>query len=455
MLNTMKYYIFLFAFILSASSALLAQKSVHLVHGLAGSTASWSALNTRINTLCPSVPTTNGTYTSNEGIAAFSTSLATALTASGASNEDIAIGHSMGGLALRSLDAAGANLYGGYITVASPHGGARLANSIIDGSMENYINSGCKEVVDGPVQSVTTSLILGVPFPILQSTSGVVKLLTYLVCDNLFSIALAAEGWMGSPFTGTAGLSTIDLAVGGAAAALPPSSLPSITITGQINADSGPHIPVHWATLSDVSDKDIAADVRDVSNRLKSSRNIVVGIAGALPVYWLVPSTWVNKIFKTRLYDLADELDDGIDWLDRSEDGWVSMIGAAASGGTVVMVPHEVPLYQPCNGPGECSPDDVCIKNQCVPKGTKPCEVEYNMTTTILIPTFVPNTDLHNDGIVPVPSQVLPGSIRQEGVDGVSHFAETRSRDVWRAINRQTDSEISDEDVFWLEGCSF
>ena len=71
----------------------------------------------------------------------------------GANTQNIAIGHSMGGLMIRNVERlpGGNGMFGGIITINSPNYGAPIANSISDGSLDGIISDACNKLTAGPL----------------------------------------------------------------------------------------------------------------------------------------------------------------------------------------------------------------------------------------------------------------------------------------------------------------
>jgi hypothetical protein len=76
-----------------------------------------------------------------EGVALVKSELAAANIAP--SNQNIFIGHSLGGLTTRKIDQMdnGTNLYGGFITVGTPNKGALIAKAVMDGKGDDFVNN--------------------------------------------------------------------------------------------------------------------------------------------------------------------------------------------------------------------------------------------------------------------------------------------------------------------------
>ena len=70
----------------------------------------------------------------------------------------IAIGHSMGGIALREADRDDPNLYGGMITFGSALDGARIANEVIAGApVDRFVANSIENMRRGPIATAARS----------------------------------------------------------------------------------------------------------------------------------------------------------------------------------------------------------------------------------------------------------------------------------------------------------
>ena len=147
-------------FTFSLLNVIAQDRNVAWIHGLDGNANSWKHYNQifdkerNLNSLRTTYNTDNGiTYSTNKVIGSMDTHYK-----KGANNpRNLGIGHSMGGLMLRDADritANGTKKFGGYITVASPNYGAPIANSLLDGSVENAAENACNKLADGPLSQL-------------------------------------------------------------------------------------------------------------------------------------------------------------------------------------------------------------------------------------------------------------------------------------------------------------
>jgi triacylglycerol esterase/lipase EstA (alpha/beta hydrolase family) len=302
-------------FTFSLLNVIAQDRNVAWIHGLDGNANSWKHYNQifdkerNLNSLRTTYNTDNGiTYSTNKVIGSMNTRYKD--NAKGANNpRNLGIGHSMGGLMLRDADritANGTKKFGGYITVASPNYGAPIANSLLNGSVQNAAENACNKLTDGPL-----SQLIPVPFNFLSDLS------TDVLC-NIFIDNNLIQSFQGSPVTNKdlrVGSPTID------AINDYDTNLPRISIWAEENS------PVHWRMLSSQmfgNDTDlvkIAKSVRAVYDGFyiyNKSKAVVSGVLG-----FFNPYIWGF----TALYGYrATQWKKGRNWIDDSENIWSSLI---------------------------------------------------------------------------------------------------------------------------------
>jgi triacylglycerol esterase/lipase EstA (alpha/beta hydrolase family) len=302
-------------FTFSLLNVIAQDRNVAWIHGLDGNANSWKHYNQifdkerNLNSLRTTYNTDNGiTYSTNKVIGSMNTRYKD--NAKGANNpRNLGIGHSMGGLMLRDADritANGTKKFGGYITVASPNYGAPIANTLLNGSVQNAAENACNKLTDGPL-----SQLIPVPFNFLSDLS------TDVLC-NIFIDNDLIQSFQGSPVTNKdlrVGSPTID------AINDYDTNLPRISIWAEENS------PVHWRMLSSQmfgNDTDlvkIAKSVRVVYDGFyiyNKSKAVVSGVLG-----FFNPYIWGF----TALYGYrATQWKKGRNWIDDSENIWSSLI---------------------------------------------------------------------------------------------------------------------------------
>jgi len=124
-------------------------KNVYWLHGLGDNEEAWKhyadifALERTINSQRPA-------YSPSLGVISSTTRVNNEIVVN---PQNIGIGHSMGGIVLRNLDrfsAPSARKINGLITVASPNGGAGIANAFDDNSLLRASQQACGDLASAP-----------------------------------------------------------------------------------------------------------------------------------------------------------------------------------------------------------------------------------------------------------------------------------------------------------------
>ncbi|MFP4294028.1 MAG: esterase/lipase family protein, partial [Cyclobacteriaceae bacterium] len=146
----------LFILLLCAASSftVFAQnRNVIWVHGLGSGPDFWNEYAAEFQQQRRIVSSNQGYNTAN-GVPAMAGDI-TNRTRGLANPQTIGIGHSMGGLSLREIDARTAPGHvGGFITVGSPLNGARLVNNVQNGQLTSYVSHGVDEMLKGPLREL-------------------------------------------------------------------------------------------------------------------------------------------------------------------------------------------------------------------------------------------------------------------------------------------------------------
>lgn len=482
-------------------------KQVHLIHGHNGNGNSWEELQSTFSENCPDI--TAHKYDlqveSTSGLDIYSKALESELETNNSTSNDIAICHSFGGGAIKDLDNTDKTNIGGYITVASPHGGAQLASSVINDkypripSLRFYLKSGCEEVAEDVVKAF---LPVSPALKALELFKG--NAMQMLLCDCSWFYLLATEGV--ASFYGN-GETVKDLAKGGKMSLLDPPSKPSVGIQAVLSS------PVHWNLLEYFINDPRASGGGGMSGEYECYNeltgffydasetfieNIPLGkiwgfakkiyiLDDILGVFfpnkkslpekmdgverWMYVGSnyyninkWVMPLMYAKFNKIARELEQGAQWIDFSEQGYERVIGSG--GGAVINTYTEDEWVYLCNCwcKGEAIPCDVTIADAmgcdgmmppvpdyCSPNPDPGCwsleEVtKYNIT-------YVPSEP--SDGVVPLSDQILDGALRNVLVEDSkpSHFAEPKDKGVWSVIQSQIDLNIAADPVFVLDNC--
>jgi hypothetical protein len=442
------YFIEAVIFVVTASVITQAQttKDIHLMHGGGGNNSSWELAQSGLEQNCINANTTNGTYESGDGIQAYVDEFVPNIQAVG-SPDDIAIAHSFGTLAARSL--GNTNLFGGYISVAGPHEGAQLATSVLDGTLQSYIAEGCDQAVLRPLNVLPVVVSMGV-LPI--TLEFVISEVSAWVCDGLFWAALQAEGLVGAPFTGQDMQSVHELQPGGRGSQLAPAAIPAIAIRSDLDS------PIHWNLFG------VRSTMASASATYRDIASFARGIASIARPRWWNPQSYIGGLYlENNLNRVANRLDAGADWIDNSEYGWHDIIGAN-NGGRWVTTDNWVPYDEvPCflnGGVNDCPPKYWCVLDECIPWLETRCGLAGSNAVpqvNLQLDLWIPDPAKPSDGIVLTDSQSLPGAIRTIDVDNVGHFQQrkdTRVGGVLDKVDDQFERERAINDVFKIDNCS-
>ena len=146
---------FIYLLLLSSSATLLAQapqdRNVLWVHGLGNQASFWNRQYVLAHKNYKIFPF-SFTHDTNEGVQKYADIIrADANPIKG--SRTIAVGHSLGGLALRQANKDDNSLFGGIIAVGAPLDGARLANAVISGEADIIIRFSVENLRRGPIAS--------------------------------------------------------------------------------------------------------------------------------------------------------------------------------------------------------------------------------------------------------------------------------------------------------------
>ncbi len=272
-------------------------------------------------------------------------------------------------------------------------------------------------------------------------------------------------------FFGASGQSITELEVGGAGSQLPPSTLPSVAITGEAAS------PVHWNLIQEgitnregidpsliamLEDKPIPEIMQVAELGLDGLSDFFLSVSSILAPKWYNPGTWANGGISTLFLDASTEVGEAANWLATSENGWHEVIGAGGAVQSFEIVEIQLPANEQCITDQDCfsggGPQESkrCLNGICLDMNNDPCtDIPTGGTTTIQKPviTFLPN--IPNDGVVTVASQQLTGADRTDLVDNVTHFGEQSNREVWDRINSAFQETSGLNSVFEIQHCDF
>ena len=292
-----------------------AQRNVIWVHGLDGNASSWEHYNTifdqerNINSLRQTYDTGFGIdYMANRVI----TSIDNYFAHKSHNPNNLAIGHSMGGVTIRDIDRITHNTgkrFGGYITVASPNYGAPIANSIEDGSVASAAQNAFQKIKDGPI-----SERLMLPWGIWTIVTG----LTTTKLGNIYINNDLMENIIGTPTTiedleqGSPTINAINYYTDHQN-----HTIPRISIWAQENS------PVHWRLFSSASEN--YDNDTEFAEKVNVARAIYNGFATDNHTLGVI-NIFLDPAMAARYFFISRQWKKGRDWIDNSETIWCSLI---------------------------------------------------------------------------------------------------------------------------------
>ena len=288
-----------------------AQRNVIWVHGLDGNANSWKHYNDIFDNE-RDINSLRQTYNTGYGINNMANQVILSIDNYYANKShnpnNLAIGHSMGGVAIRDADRIThntGNRFGGYITVTSPNYGAPISNSLSDGSVASAGQNAFNKIKAGPI-SEFFSLPWGIVANWTTTTLGKIYITNDLV-----------EGLQGTPTTNN------DLKQGSSAISAINNytdnvnpNIPRISIWASENS------PVHWRMFSTQvygNDYTLVNHVNTARGKYDSfyhsNRTQAIIFSGLL-----MPSQAALRYYR------AVQWKKGRDWIDNSETVWNSLI---------------------------------------------------------------------------------------------------------------------------------
>jgi len=297
-------------------------KNVYWLHGLSDTEEAWkhyADIFARERTINSERPR----YFSTQGVSSSTTRVNNEIVAN---PQNIGIGHSMGGIVLRNLDrfsAPSARKINGLITVASPNGGAAIANAFEDNSLLRASQQACYDLAAGPNLE-----LFALPWSFarlgIMSVLGL-DLNTTILCE-IFARNKLLEKFAGSPAArndlkqGSQLLSDLNSFN---------SAIPNLNMIAQENS------PVHWRLIGSTLTKDnttpndrffpdavtVGREVYNGFFIMRTASTVVSAIFGFInPAYFAVAA--INGV-------KATQWKKGRDWIDESETIWNGLTRAS------------------------------------------------------------------------------------------------------------------------------
>lgn len=402
------------------------QNNIHFIHGLGSDLNEWSGLSNEITSNCVNATTFNYQYSSNNSIAGIRNNINTSIAANNSGGNfvnSIGIGHSLGGIILEEMQGLG-NI-SSYITVGSPHQGADIANSLINGRVENYISSGCKEVFEDVIVALTVS---SSPYHyfVLNFIDGDGSDFKLSLCESLIENVmsdLANPNWQ----------TTNDLQTG----TLNPSNatIPSIGIW------SVEESPIHWRFFQTAIEENTSFNINlpNIVNKTRGIYETAEDVSFSGGIFYVITSLFnpFGGLRGLKLLWISEELEDAGEWLDGSESAYGVLIGAKA---TVSQAYATIEKWIcncvdqngkpiPCPENGDIEPLEPVAPDQAQALCPNP-----DCWETIIVSHYL--TILNNsDGFITEDSQLLPGALQNIRIDGVNHLEQSDNNAIWTAMS--------------------
>lgn len=314
-------YIFTLLFLVNVSAQQLqgASRNIAWVHGLGDNQSAWQHYE-QIFSQERNINSMRKSHISKYGINYMANNITNNMDyhygySQAHNSQNIGIGHSMGGLAIRDADRLHSNAnnkyFGGYITVSTPNYGAGIANSLLNGSLESAADDACDKLTAGPQASLAGSVI-----SIIANATNLD--MCSLFIDNTVSSKIA--NYANQPAVqdlkrGSTTINSINNYTNNNN-----HNIPRISIYAEENS------PVHWRLINSTGAVNFnvlnaASTARDIYqgyfvwNRIKA---IACGVGG----FWN-PWCWAGA---AAFWYKANQWKKGRNWFDNSETIWNGLI---------------------------------------------------------------------------------------------------------------------------------
>jgi PGAP1-like protein len=334
-----KFSITLFLFLICYNCTFGQSKDLTLIHGLNESSSDWKVYNLNFfrsnfskvdKVFTPDYYSQGPTTASSIIYNIFGTGQGSLKTA----DKNIVIGHSMGGVVALKADIDHINnnpKFGGIITMGSPNRGALVANAMLNGTLQNELQSGCVKIT-GAVSSSFIALSLSpniVPLflrSILLSGGLGLNIYSNNLCN--MQISQVFSGYDSSINTqlseGSPLISSINNQM---------TATPKIAVYGV--EESPVHIRLLGSAISKPTDKPL--DVSNTDEQMVAAFHATIDIFDLGEAYFAGNSV-IDIIFGFIDWELwvaaaangyaAYEFADASSWISNSESRWLQIIGA-------------------------------------------------------------------------------------------------------------------------------
>jgi len=345
------FYIFTFVFCMQINAQ---QRNVAWVHGLGDNASAWQHYE-QIFTQERNINSMRNTIITNNGLDIASADLESKMrdhyqySSAYQNSQNIGIGHSMGGLMIRNSDKnhtiQNNKYFGGYITVSTPNYGAGIANSLLNGNVEDAANDACSKLTAGPSA---------------QALGAVISIITNVTNTDVCNLFLNNQ--IVNQLNNYNGNSTRDLKRGSEIIDEINNytndnnhDIPRISVWGEENS------PVHWRLLTTAGNFNVmhAAEVGRGIYETFHILNKILGYSCAVGGFW---NPWCWAASAASFYK-ARQWKKGRNWFDNSESIWNGLIQTTRlephTYWEEVWVPCPYPPINPFNG-RNIAPDPDC-----------------------------------------------------------------------------------------------
>jgi pimeloyl-ACP methyl ester carboxylesterase len=402
--------------VLSISISAQTAPPTYWVHGLGGDVTKWNAYAPFFEAAHPSsmvagLNSLRPTYASENGL------ILGADEAVGIMNplkpEGIAIGHSMGGLVAREIarmpsrpgSPAPSGRFAGLVTIASPHSGAFIGNSLDNGSVNKLVDWGATRLTAGPLASLGMA---GGPigWPIVTALGGGIAALTAdhalgKLKDNVATLAGAPKIKVGH-----ADMVQLNNAT--------PPNMPKVALQAVEQE------PILWRVVSHVTNDPANTAVNaynddawpnnvDLLESFYYTNTAVFAVMGAITV-WFAPPLGA-MFFATSAAWLW-----GATWFNHANDEWHWVIGASGTSYVTYSTGRKISIC-----------DDIVNPRQRA-KCEEECLSQNNYEDCFIDEAPIVYAQTRHDpsdGVVPLPAQeALPGKLGWTKTAGLPPFGD-------------------------------
>ena len=403
-----------------SNSTLAQDRNIVWVHGLGGSQASWQHYDDlfdnerKINSIRGTHNTENGIVS---GAITHSTSVQnfvdTQLGSEAQNPQNLAVGHSMGGLMIREIDrttSSSNRRFGGLITVNSPNEGAYVSNSVLNGVAATQASYACSQLTAGPNASGFTKILFDNidtdDMCVIQDASFVYNFIPENSVDDL------AEESQEINDLNSYSNSIPKIAIWSHENSPVHWRLLSTMINDNPNLTTNPSINNKIAAISQPNDYWLLSVVnisKIVYSTMETLYNVIGNFCMSIPFRWFA---YCRAEAVTNYYK-ASQWKKGRLWLHNSESIWSTLIGATQ----IQEITYQTWEWVPCPYP----------PNHPVKSGRPPIDPDPNDCGYWILETHTTYTTVHypSDGLLPTYTQKnIPGipSGNLYKITGANHF---------------------------------